>query len=70
MAETLLRLPEVTRRVGLGKSALYALIAAGDFPAPRKIGTASRWREAEVDAWVRGLPTANGDRNGDQSAAA
>lgn len=70
MAEALLRLPEVLRRVGLKKSALYALIATEDFPAPKKIGTASRWREAEVDAWILALPSSNGDRNGDWSAVA
>lgn len=46
----MLRLPEVTKRTGLGKSAIYKLIAAKKFPAPGKLGSASVWPEHEVDA--------------------
>lgn len=40
-------------RVGLGRSYTYALIAAGKFPRPVKVGRASRWVQAEVDSWVQ-----------------
>ena len=49
---TLLRLREVCRRTGLSRSVLYRRIAAGDFPAPVKLGKrASAWPEHEVAAW-------------------
>jgi prophage regulatory protein len=49
----LLRLAEVKRRTSFGKSKLYALIAAGLFPAPVPIGLrASAWVESEIDRWL------------------
>lgn len=49
----LLRLPEVCRRVALSRSEVYRRVAAGDFPAPVKLGErASAWNSAEIDAWV------------------
>ena len=51
----LLRLPEVLHRIGLGRTATYALIAQGRFPAPVKPGNASRWVKEEVDEWIRQL---------------
>ena len=51
--ERLLRLEEVRRRVGLGKSMIYRLIAQGRFPAPYKISPcASRWSEREIVVWI------------------
>jgi prophage regulatory protein len=51
--ERLLRIAEVSRRVGLGKSMIYELIAKERFPAPYKISAcASRWSEQEIVAWI------------------
>jgi len=50
----LLPLPAVLARVGLSRSSVYALIAAGKFPAPVKIGVASRWASSQIDAWIAG----------------
>lgn len=48
-----IRLNEVKRRVGLGKSMIYRLIQEGKFPAPYKISPfASRWSDREVAAWI------------------
>lgn len=53
---TLLRLPEVASRVGLGKTKIYEMIGAGEFPEPVKIGKASRWPSTEITKWMeRGL---------------
>lgn len=53
LSERLLRLSEVTRRVGLGKSMLYRLISENKFPAPYKISPgASRWSELEIISWI------------------
>lgn len=49
------RLPQVKARTGLCRSDIYRRIAAGDFPAPIKLGErASAWNAAEVDSWITG----------------
>lgn len=48
----LLRLPEVLRRTGMSRSWIYKAIACGAFPKHHKIGRASAWHAAEVDAWI------------------
>ena len=51
--EKLLRLPQVLNTVGISRSALYQLIARGDFPKPIKIGKrASVWPESAVQRWI------------------
>jgi len=50
--DTLIKLPEVCRHVGFGKSAIYEMIAAGTFPEPIKLGCASRWSQLEVQGWI------------------
>lgn len=54
MKERILRLPEVERRTGYKKSAIYQKMNAGEFPqkvqlGPRAIG----WAESQVDGWVQ-----------------
>ena len=47
------KLDEVKRRVGLGKSMIYQLIQEGKFPAPYKLSSfASRWSDREIVAWI------------------
>src|SRR3546814_10047145 len=47
--ERFVKLPEVCRRVGLGKSMIYEMIREGRFPAPYKLSPfASRWSEREI----------------------
>ena len=47
------RLPQVKARTGLGRSEIYRRIAAGNFPAPIKLGErASAWVASEVDAFI------------------
>ena len=51
--ERLIRLEEVCRRAGLGKTKIYALIKEGRFPPPYKISPfISRWSERELVAWI------------------
>ncbi|MCM8731813.1 helix-turn-helix transcriptional regulator [Hephaestia sp. GCM10023244] len=51
--ERLLKLDEVQRRVGLGKSMIYRLIQEGRFPPPYKLSPfASRWSDREIVAWI------------------
>lgn len=51
----LIRLPEVIKKVGFGRTTIYEMIKAGDFPAPIKKRNKSLWTEEEVDAWVKAL---------------
>lgn len=51
--DRLIKLDEVKRRVGLGKSMIYRLIQEGRFPPPYKISPlASRWSDREIGAWI------------------
>lgn len=50
---TLLRMRDVSTKVKAGKTKLYSMIRSGEFPAPIKIGTASRWVDEEVEAFIR-----------------
>ncbi|UVO50171.1 AlpA family phage regulatory protein [Sphingomonas sp. SUN019] len=53
LPDRFVKLDEVKRRVGLGKSMIYRLILEGKFPAPYKISpSASRWSNLEVVAWI------------------
>lgn len=48
----LVDLEETKRIVGQSRSAIYEGIKQGAFPKPIKIGAASRWVFAELEAWV------------------
>lgn len=48
-------IPFATARtfVGLSRSKIYLLMAAGDFPAPVKIGRNNYFSMRELQAWIR-----------------
>ena len=48
-----MRLPTVVEKVGLSRSQVYRLAARGQFPRPIRIGAASVWASAEIEAWMR-----------------
>jgi len=49
----LLRLPEVKQKVGLSRTAIYRLIAEGQFPRQVCIGTrAVAWCQDDLEAWI------------------
>ena len=51
--ETLLRLPDVEGRTGLKKSAIYAGMKAGTFPACIKLGSrAAAWPASDISNWI------------------
>ncbi len=51
--ESLLRLPEVERRTGLKRSAIYNRMTTGEFPKPiRLTQKAVAWPESEVAHWI------------------
>lgn len=50
----LLRLPEVTRIVGLQRSAIYQRIARKEFPEPVDLGPRTvAWPSTAIAAWVQ-----------------
>jgi prophage regulatory protein len=53
--DRLLPFAEVSKMVGLKRTAIYAAVAAGAFPRPLKIGKLSRWSERELAAWIKDL---------------
>ena len=58
MSDRLLSLPEVERKVSLGRSTIYRRIARGTFPRPVKLGEGCvRWRESAIDNWIVSLPS-------------
>lgn len=58
--ESLMRLPEVERRTGLKRSAIYKRIDSGEFPAPVKITNKTvAWPASEVSRWIDARITAS-----------
>ena len=52
---TILRLPDVQKKIGLSRSAIYQYIAEGSFPTSIALGSrAVGWIEAEIDDWIAG----------------
>jgi prophage regulatory protein len=63
----LLRLPEVARKTGLGKSTIWVKVAQGTFPQPVRFGArCTRWVESEIEAWKAALIA---DRDGPKPKA-
>lgn len=59
MSESLLSIAEVRARLGgCHRATVYRMVAAGDLPAPVKIGTRSTWPESEVEALIERLKQA------------
>ena len=46
---------QLSTKVGMGRSRIYALIGEGKFPAPVKIGASSRWIVREIDTYIAQL---------------
>lgn len=53
MTQSILRLPQVKSRCGLGRSSIYEKIRKGEFPPPIAIGIRARgWLSDEIDQWI------------------
>jgi prophage regulatory protein len=51
------RMPSVVRFTGLGRSTIYRMIAAHEFPGPVKLGPrAVGWRWSDLDTWSETRP--------------
>jgi prophage regulatory protein len=53
MERRILRLPEVSKTVGLKRSAIYERVGAGLFPKPIPLlGRAVGWLSTDVENWI------------------
>ncbi|MFT3816646.1 MAG: AlpA family phage regulatory protein [Rubrivivax sp.] len=51
------RMPSVVRFTGLGRSTIYRMIAAKEFPGPIKLGPrAVGWHWSDLDTWSETRP--------------
>jgi prophage regulatory protein len=67
-ATAFIRLPEVKRRTGLGKTTIYDWMRQERFPKSLSLGgNITVWVESEVDAWVEARLA---DREGGVATAA
>ena len=54
----MLRIADVVRRVGLGRSTVWRMVQEKTFPAPRRLGPrAVAWIEGEIANWVLNRPS-------------
>ena len=55
--DRLIRLKEVSSKIGMSRSTIYDLTAKGLFPDRVLLGRrAVAWRESEIDAWIATRP--------------
>lgn len=56
-ARRFLRMPDVIKLVGIGRTVIYERIKAGTFPQPVQIGLrAVAWDEEDLAKWQASLP--------------
>lgn len=49
---TLLRMPELTKKLGVSRSSVYKMIKERGFPPPVKLGRIAAWRLSDVAAYL------------------
>jgi prophage regulatory protein len=60
MDEKILRVRQVSERVGLSRSTIYRLIRLGKFPPSQTVGLqAVGWRASAIEAWIDGKCSRN-----------
>ena len=60
MADRILRDAELRERVGLGRTTIWRMERAGEFPRRRQIGgNIVGWLSSEVDEWIESRPVAD-----------
>lgn len=63
MTVTLLRLPEVCKRIGVTRGTVYRWMSLGLFPRSRAVGPNTRaWVASEIEEWLAQLPAGTADR--------
>ena len=62
MPDRLLDAKQVSAKIGMSVTSIYAFMKQDTFPKPKRIGKqARRWKESDIDAWIDELPEANTD---------
>ena len=62
MTERILRRREVEARTGLSRSTIYAQMAEGAFPKPKRLGKrAVGWTDSDIDEWLESRETATSE---------
>ena len=62
--QVLMRDKEAAKLLGIGKTTLWNNVKKGEAPAPIKIGGSTRWRVADLLAFVANAPTTLPNNNG------
>lgn len=53
MSVKIIRMPELSKKIGCSRSTIYSFIARSEFPKPISLGArAVGWLESEVDEWI------------------
>jgi len=50
--DRLIKIEDVIRQVGMGKTKIYEMLQFEEFPAPVKLGRYSRWSQLEIQEWI------------------
>ncbi len=53
MPERLITTAEVMRRLGCSRTQIHYFRRSGDFPKPIMLGRSVRFRESDLDRWIR-----------------
>ena len=67
MSERLLDYREVGLRLRVCRTQIWRMINDGRLPEPLRVGRLRRWRESDIDTWIRDLTAAQA--NGDSGAS-
>lgn len=63
MSPQLIKRSEVEHLTSLSCSSIYAQMANGEFPRPKRTGARSvRWILSDVQAWIESRPETNSDK--------
>jgi prophage regulatory protein len=57
MSQQLLNCEEAAAIIGISKRHWYRLVSEGAAPAPVRLGRCVRWRQADLDEWIKNLGT-------------
>lgn len=49
---SMMRIDEVIKKCGLGRTTIYSLIKKGQFPSPVKVGRLSLFPDREINDWI------------------
>jgi predicted DNA-binding transcriptional regulator AlpA len=53
--EELLKVDDVADRLRVSRRSVWKLVSMGKLPTPVKVLASSRWRRADIDAFITGL---------------